>query len=72
MAGRRLSEIQPTTGQKLFMSLEYAFEEPGLNADLFVKFSRDFADARRDRQRYEMMPEARFAALSRPSWPLVA
>src|ERR1700756_3708435 len=54
-----------STGQKFFLSVEYAKPEPGLHTDLFVKFSRDFTDARRDHGRREMETEARFAPLSR-------
>ena len=60
-----------STGHKLFLSVEYERPEPGLHANLFVKFSRDFADPRRDHGRYEMEPEARFAAISRlPGFPI--
>ena len=61
-----------STGQKFFMSLEYERPEPGLHADLFVKFSRDFSDPIRDsRGKYEMESEVRFAAISRlPSFPI--
>lgn len=54
-----------STGRKVLLCVEYARPEPGLDADLFVKFSRDFTDPLRDRQRHEMEREARFAALSR-------
>ncbi|VWX54216.1 hypothetical protein [Novosphingobium sp. 9U] len=60
-----------STGHKLFLSVEYAFDQPGLARDLFVKFSRDFADSRRDHARYEMESEARFAPVSRaPNFPI--
>jgi len=60
-----------STGAKLFLDVEYARPEPGLHRELFVKFSRDFADERRDRQRWEMRPEAPFAALCRrPGFPI--
>jgi hypothetical protein len=65
----RISRFEPcgggSTGQKFFLSVDYARPEPGLHADLFVKFSRDFTDARRDHGRREMETEARFAPLSR-------
>ncbi len=62
-----------STGAKLFLRVEYAREEPGLPQELFVKFSRDFHDERRDRQRGEMEGEARFAAISRlPGFPIEA
>jgi hypothetical protein len=71
----RIRSLEPcgggSTGQKLFLSVDYARDEPGLHSELFVKFSRDFADERRDRQRFEMKPEARFAAISRlPGFPI--
>jgi hypothetical protein len=60
-----------STGAKLFLTVDYARAEPGLPTELFVKFSRDFADPRRDHQRGEMESEARFAALSRlPGFPI--
>jgi hypothetical protein len=54
-----------STGTKLFLSVEYARPDPALHTELFVKFSRDFADPRRDRQRTEMKTEAPFLALTR-------
>lgn len=54
-----------STGQKLFLSVEYDPPAPQLHGDLFVKFSRDFSDPLRDRGRFEMASEVRFAALSR-------
>ena len=60
-----------STGDKIFLSVEYAQPQPGLHTELFVKFSRDFTDARRDHGRYEMEPEARFAPISRlPGFPI--
>ncbi|OBI32665.1 hypothetical protein A5709_22950 [Mycobacterium sp. E1386] len=53
-----------STGRKAMLSVEYAHPAPGLPADLFVKFSRDFDDPARDRGRTQMEPEVRFAALS--------
>src|SRR5262245_1659465 len=47
-----------STGAKLFLDVEYARPDPALHTELFVKFSRDFTDAMRDRQRSEMEPEA--------------
>lgn len=63
-----------STGAKLFLRLDYARSEPGLPKHLFVKFSRDFADERRDeRGRWEMASEARFAPLTRaPGFPIAA
>ena len=54
-----------STGQKVLLSLEYARPEPGLPMDLFVKFSRDFADAFRDRRRGERASEIALCELSR-------
>lgn len=54
-----------STGAKLFLRVEYARSDPALHAELFVKFSRDFDDERRDRQRTEMKAEAPFLALTR-------
>lgn len=60
-----------STGHKLFMSVEYERSDPALHTDLFVKFSRDFNDAHRDKGRFEMESEARFGAISRlPGFPI--
>lgn len=60
-----------STGTKLFLTLDYARDEPGLHRELFVKFSRDFSDSIRDWQRHEMESEVRFAAISRlPGFPI--
>ena len=66
----RITRIEPcpggSTGQKLFVTIEYAKPDPALHTELFVKFSRDFADERRDEQgRFEMRSEVPFARLSR-------
>lgn len=71
----RVVEIEPcgggSTGAKLFLKLEYARADPALHTELFVKFSRDFDDAMRDRQRTEMEAEARFAPITRlPGFPI--
>ncbi len=72
----RIAAFEPclggSTGAKFFLTLDYARPAPGLNRELFVKFSRDFDDARRDgRGRWEMASEARFAPLSRqPNFPI--
>jgi hypothetical protein len=59
------------SGSKLAFSVEYAKDAPELHRDLFVKFSRDFGDAFRDRRRDELEAEVRFAALSRlPQFPI--
>jgi hypothetical protein len=55
-----------STGAKFYLTLAYARPDPALHTRLFIKFSRDFADLRRDnRGRWEMASEARFAPLSR-------
>ena len=61
-----------STGAKLFLELEYQRPDPALHTRLFVKFSRDFADARRDqRGRWEMAPEVPFNELARlPGFPI--
>lgn len=60
-----------STGQKFFLSVEYARLAPGLHRDLFVKFSRDFTDPLRDHGRHEMEAEVRLAALSHlPGFPI--
>lgn len=61
-----------STGQKLFLSVEYERSEPDLHTELFVKFSRDFSDPIRDeRGKHEMESEVRFAELSRrPNFPI--
>lgn len=71
----RITRFEPfpggNSGHKLFLSVEYAHAEPGLHTDLFVKFSRDFTDAFRDRRRHELEAEVRLAALSRlPGFPI--
>ncbi len=60
-----------STGAKLFMDIAYGRPDPALHTRLFVKFARDFADARRDVRGWEMASEARFAPLSRlPGFPI--
>lgn len=60
-----------STGQKLFLSVDYLHAADGLHTDLFVKFSRDFDDPLRDHGRHELESEVRFAALSRhPAFPI--
>jgi hypothetical protein len=71
----RITRLEPfsggNSGQKVLLSVEYAYPSPGLHADLFVKFSRDFHDAFRDRRRHELEAECRLAALSRlPHFPI--
>lgn len=71
----RISRIEPfaggNSGHKLLLSVDYALAQPGLHTDLFVKFSRDFADPFRDRRRHELESEVRLARLSRkPGFPI--
>jgi hypothetical protein len=71
----RIVEAAPcpagNSGEKLFLSVEYARPDPALHTELFVKLSRDFADAFRDRRRYELEAEVRLAELSRlPAFPV--
>ncbi|MDB5724742.1 MAG: hypothetical protein JWQ16_1496 [Novosphingobium sp.] len=71
----RITRLEPcpggSTGAKLFVSVQYEHPDPALHAELFVKFSRDFDDPRRDWQRTEMKSEAPFMALSRlPGFPI--
>jgi hypothetical protein len=54
-----------STGRKLLLSVAYEKPPLGLPTELFVKFSRDFADPLRDRGRFQMESEVRFASLSR-------
>ncbi|MBV1691288.1 hypothetical protein KRR38_27290 [Novosphingobium sp. G106] len=60
------------TGVKALLSVAYERDAPGLSRDLFVKFSRNFADSVRDSGRYHMPPEVRLANVSRnPDFPVV-
>jgi hypothetical protein len=60
-----------STGRKLLLSVGYERPAPGLHGELFVKFSRDFDDPRRDAARTQMEREVRFALLSlRPEFPI--
>ncbi len=59
------------SGHKVLLSVQYAEPSPELHTDLFVKFSRDFDDAFRDRRRYELEAEVRFGRLTRlPDFPI--
>ncbi len=59
------------TGSKLLLTVAYAYPEPGLPEELFIKFSRNFDEELRDRVRFMMVSEVRFAALSRaPYFPV--
>lgn len=71
----RITRAEPwlagNSGEKLVLSVEYERADPRLDSELFVKFSRYFPDAFRDRRRYELEPEIRLAALSRlPGFPV--
>lgn len=58
-----------STGAKLFLTLDYA--QPGPPREVFVKFSRDFEDAIRDRGRDQLEGEVRLALLSlSPTFPI--
>ncbi len=71
----RITRLEPfhggNSGEKVLLTVEYQHPEPGLHTDLFVKFSRDFSDAFRDRRRHELAAEVRLAVLSRlPAFPI--
>jgi hypothetical protein len=53
-----------STGRKALLDVEYARPQPGLRTELFVKFSRDFDNPRRDRGKSQMELEVNFALLS--------
>lgn len=61
-----------STGAKFFLDVEYETPDPALHTALFVKFSRDFDDRRRDHPgRYEMASEVPFMELARsPDFPI--
>jgi hypothetical protein len=61
-----------STGAKFFLTVAYAHADPALHTHLFVKFSRDFDDRRRDHPgRYEMAEEVPFMAIaSDPGFPI--
>jgi hypothetical protein len=65
----RITELREvaggSTGRKVVLSVEYEEAAPGLQSELFVKFSRDFDNPIRDRGKTQMEPEVRFASLSR-------
>jgi len=54
-----------STGRKALLSVAYEKPAPGLHAELFVKFSRDFDDQLRDHAKVQMESEVHFAAMSR-------
>ena len=53
------------TGKKLLLTVAYELPEPALPEQLFIKFSRNFANEVWDRARFMMISEANFALLSR-------
>jgi hypothetical protein len=53
-----------STGRKALLDVEYTRPQPGLRTELFVKFSRDFDNPRRDRGKSQMELEVNFALLS--------
>ncbi len=58
-------------GRKLWLTVRYARDEPGLHTELFAKFPREFGDPLRDLFGPLMEPEVRFALLSmRPDFPI--
>ena len=60
-----------STGRKAVLSVRYEHAERSLPEQLFVKFSRDLDDERRDRGRRQMESEVRFALLSKiPDFPV--
>lgn len=60
-----------STGRKVLLGVEYLRQETAPSPELFVKFSRNFGDAVRDRGRTQMQFEIRFAALSAsPGFPV--
>lgn len=59
------------TGKKLLLTLAYELPAPDLPEQLFIKFSRNFANELWDRARFMMISEANFAVLSRaPDFPV--
>lgn len=61
-----------STGAKFFLTLTYRKPSAALQTKLFVKFSRDFEDTRRDHPgRYEMAEEVPFMIIARdPAFPI--
>lgn len=61
-----------STGAKFFLTVTYRQADMALQTELFVKFSRDFTDRRRDHPgRYEMAEEVPFMAIARdPAFPI--
>jgi hypothetical protein len=65
----RIAEVEEFlgggTGRKLVLTLAYELPQPALTEQLFIKFSRNFANELWDRARFTMISEANFAVLSR-------
>jgi hypothetical protein len=65
----RIAEVEEFrgggTGRKLVLTLAYELPQPALAEQLFIKFSRNFANELWDRARFTMISEANFAVLSR-------
>jgi hypothetical protein len=61
-----------STGVKLFLDVTYERPDPALHTRLFVKFSRDFSDTRRDEPgKWEMQSEVPFMWVARaPGFPI--
>jgi hypothetical protein len=60
-----------STGRKLMLGVAYETPAPGLETELFVKFSRDFDSELRDRGKDQMEQEVQFALISRvPGFPV--
>jgi hypothetical protein len=61
----RITRLEPfrggNSGEKVLLTVEYQYPELALHTELFVKFSRDFTDAFRDRRRHELEAEVRVA-----------
>ncbi len=71
----RITRFDPcpggSTGHKLFLSVEYARDDPGLHRDLFVKFSRHLTNPFFERRRFELESEIHLAMLTRhPAFPV--
>lgn len=69
----RLEECRSgSTGRKFWLSVQYANAATDLHTELFIKFSRDFADPIRDQAKDQLESEVRLALLSRsPGFPIV-
>ena len=70
-----ITQLEPfrggSTGRKAVLSVTYEHPDPSLPEHLFVKFSRDLDDERRDRGKRQMESEVRFGLLSQiPDFPV--